>query len=143
MTEDLIDKLVFHFTSKGFMECSVDSIDPSSRPEIAFKKGESRVFIYIIDIDSLSGKGAIMKKIARAITNEHSNLTYLAIPSEIESSIDSGVLNDYGVGLLVVDDEVREVIPAKNRVVKPMKIGEELMERIRAVSYTHLTLPTN
>ncbi len=131
MTNDIIDKLILYFTSKGYLEYEIDKLSRDDKPELAFKRGNETLSVYILDIDSLSGKGAIMKKIAEAITDEVSNFTYIAVLSEIESLIDHELLSKYGVGLLVINEDVEEKLSAKRRESRVMKMDEEIKNRLK------------
>ena len=132
MIEDIEDKLRTYFASEGYIEHPIDQFPQEVRPDMAFKRNSDLLFVYIIDLHLLSSKSVILRKIMRmAAVKKHCNLTYVAAPKIVATTLDSAALEEHGIGMLIVNDDVREVVPAKYMEVesKPA-ISEEVKRKI-------------
>ncbi|MCS7385870.1 MAG: hypothetical protein NDF55_03905 [archaeon GB-1867-005] len=132
MIEDIQDKLRTYFASEGYIENPIEEFSEQYKPDMAFRRSRETLFVYIMDLSSLSSKSALLKKIMRMVAaKKHCNLIYAAVPKIIATTLDSAALEEHGIGMLIVDDDVREVLPAKyNEMEERSAEVEEVARKI-------------
>ena len=118
MTDQLLEAVREFFKQRGYVEAP----RPRGATQAAsfFEGGGVRAAVFTVGEDALRGRGEALRSILAASTfREGVDYVYVAVPKVLATVIDSSVLSEQGLGLLVVDGRVVEALPARRRAPQP------------------------
>ena len=131
-----VNKIKQYFLNKNLIEIDEDEIrNLEIKPTLAFTDGENKIFIKILPAEAISNRSQFIKfMMETSALREQCNMIYIVIPSLIATIIDSEILKEMGIGLIIsTGEKIREVLPAKK--YKPKIILEaNLIEQIEQIS---------
>lgn len=131
-----VNKIKQYFLSKNLIEVDEDEIRSLEiKPTLAFTDGENRIFVNILPLKAIGNRSQFIKfMMETSALKEKCNMMYIVIPSLMATIIDSEILKEMGIGLIILTGEkLREVLPAKKH--KPKIIIEaNLTEQIKHIS---------
>ena len=124
-----------------FFRQGLSEIEPSElrhlefKPSLAFTDGKNRIFVNVFPVGSLTSRNALIKfMMETAALREQCNKIYVVIPKLMATVIDSELLRDMGIGLIVYSGrEIKEVVKA--RELKPkVPVDIDVLEEIKQIS---------
>ena len=108
------------FSSRGFRPSELSEwAGPGRGPDMVFEGDGGLAFVILLSGRAMGDRGAFMDAVMRASSLRPAcNFLYLAVPRLAAPFVDTEVLKEHDIGLLVVDDdEVREALPSPFRPV--------------------------
>ena len=106
------------FSSRGFRPVEPEKlVFLPERPDMAFSGDEGTAFVIIARERAVADRGYFMEAVMRASAlRPFANYLYLAVPKLLAPFVDTEVLREHGMGLLVVDEEgAREAMASSFR----------------------------
>jgi len=108
------------FLSRGFGPIEPEKLlSLPERPDMAFSGDEGTAFVIITRERAVADRRCFMEAVMRASAlRPFANYLYLAVPKLLAPFMDTEVLREHGIGLLVVDEEgAREAMASSFRPV--------------------------
>lgn len=136
MAENVKSRLFEFFSTRGDEPVRNQSeLGLPPPPALAFSDGKSVAVVLQLTKDELVGGNRLLRTIVNAAAHRgRANRLYIAIPKVYAASVDGGVLQENGIGLIVYDERrVFESIPAREVQLGETAEGEapqELMSEL-------------
>ena len=116
MAEKVKSKLLEFFSTRGYEPVHNQSeLGLPPLPALALSDGKSVAVVLQMTKDELINGNSLLRTIVNAAAHRgRANRLYIAIPKVYAASVDGGVLQENGIGLIVYDERrVFESIPAR------------------------------